>query len=121
MGQSIDRAPRAVDLNRPFDHLPPPFDGVRRLAREADPPGEPVDEVGGRQVGVEVGVGRVVPNRHEIGMPQIRLAGQRDLVARRQAGQPHPYVIGTDEVGKFLTMAGNCAQAARVAESGAGC
>lgn len=38
-------------------------------------------------------------------------------LARRQPGQPHPFVIGTDEVGKFLTMAGNCAQAARVAEA----
>lgn len=38
-------------------------------------------------------------------------------LARRQAGQPHPYVIGTEEVGKFLTMAGNCAQATRVAEA----
>ena len=39
------------------------------------------------------------------------------LLARRQAGQPHPFVIGTEEVGKFFTMAGNCAQAARVAEA----
>lgn len=39
------------------------------------------------------------------------------LLARRQPGQPHPYVIGSQEVGKFLTMAQNCAQAARVAEA----
>ena len=39
------------------------------------------------------------------------------VLARRQPGQAHPYVIGADEVGKFLTMAGNCAQATRVAEA----
>ncbi len=38
-------------------------------------------------------------------------------LANRQAGEPHPYVIGVEEVGNFFTMAGNCAQATRVAEA----
>lgn len=40
-------------------------------------------------------------------------------LARRGAGDPHPYVIGTDSVGRFLTMAGECATAARIGEAAA--
>lgn len=32
-------------------------------------------------------------------------------LARRSAGQPHPYVIGTESVGRFLTVAEECARA----------
>jgi metallo-beta-lactamase class B len=33
-------------------------------------------------------------------------------VAKRQPGQPHPYVVGTDSVTRYLTVANECAQAA---------
>ncbi len=33
-------------------------------------------------------------------------------VLARKANDPHPYVVGTDSVKRFLTMAGECAQAA---------
>jgi metallo-beta-lactamase class B len=33
-------------------------------------------------------------------------------LAARKAGQPHPYVIGTDAVRRYLTVANECAQAA---------
>ena len=33
-------------------------------------------------------------------------------LAARQPGDPHPYVIGTDAVGRYLTVAHECAQAA---------
>ena len=33
-------------------------------------------------------------------------------LATRQPGDPHPYVIGTDAVGRYLTVAHECAQAA---------
>ncbi len=33
-------------------------------------------------------------------------------VAKRQPGQPHPYVVGTDSVKRYLTVANECAQAA---------
>jgi metallo-beta-lactamase class B len=32
-------------------------------------------------------------------------------LARRQAGEPHPYVVGNDSVGRFLTVAEECAKA----------
>jgi metallo-beta-lactamase class B len=37
-------------------------------------------------------------------------------LARRAAGAPHPYVIGTESVQRFLTAAEECAIAARIAE-----
>ena len=33
-------------------------------------------------------------------------------LAKRQPGAPHPYVVGMDSVGRFLTVASECAQAA---------
>jgi metallo-beta-lactamase class B len=33
-------------------------------------------------------------------------------VAKRQPGQPHPYVVGTDSIVRYLTVANECAQAA---------
>jgi metallo-beta-lactamase class B len=33
-------------------------------------------------------------------------------VAKRQPGAPHPYVVGTDSVKRYLTVASECAQAA---------
>jgi metallo-beta-lactamase class B len=33
-------------------------------------------------------------------------------VAKRQPGQPHPYVVGTDSVRRYLTVANECALAA---------
>jgi metallo-beta-lactamase class B len=38
-------------------------------------------------------------------------------LAKRNAGGPHPYVIGSDSVQRFLTAAEQCAIAARIAES----
>jgi metallo-beta-lactamase class B len=32
-------------------------------------------------------------------------------LAKRKAGDPHPYVIGTDSVKGYLTMVGECARA----------
>lgn len=32
-------------------------------------------------------------------------------LAQRQAGQPHPYVIGADSVARYVTMVGECARA----------
>ena len=34
------------------------------------------------------------------------------MLAGRQAGDPHPYVIGPDAVQRYLTVAHECAQAA---------
>ena len=36
-------------------------------------------------------------------------------VEKRQPGQPHPYVVGTDSVKAYLTVANECAQAATAA------
>jgi metallo-beta-lactamase class B len=33
-------------------------------------------------------------------------------LAKRAAGAPHPYVVGTDSVRRYLTVANECAQAA---------
>ena len=38
------------------------------------------------------------------------------LLAQRRAGAPHPYVIGTDAVSRYLTVAEECSIAARAAE-----
>jgi len=38
-------------------------------------------------------------------------------LAKRQPGQPHPYVVGTDAVRRYLTVANECAQAALAAVS----
>jgi metallo-beta-lactamase class B len=32
-------------------------------------------------------------------------------LARRKAGEPHPYVVGNDSIGRFLTVAEECAKA----------
>jgi len=40
-------------------------------------------------------------------------------LARRQPGDPHPYVIGANSVSSFFTMAASCARAARNAEAAA--
>jgi metallo-beta-lactamase class B len=37
------------------------------------------------------------------------------LLASRRAGDPHPYVIGTDAVQRYVTVAHECAQAALAA------
>jgi metallo-beta-lactamase class B len=39
-------------------------------------------------------------------------------LARRAAGSPHPYVVGTEQVGRFFTVARECAEATRVLEAG---
>ncbi len=33
-------------------------------------------------------------------------------VQARKPGEPHPYVVGTDSVARYLTTVGECAQAA---------
>jgi len=38
------------------------------------------------------------------------------MLSSRRPGQPHPYVIGTDAVARYLTVAEECSIAARVAE-----
>lgn len=39
------------------------------------------------------------------------------LLQQRQAGSPHPYVIGQDAVNRYLKVAESCAIAARIAEA----
>jgi len=39
------------------------------------------------------------------------------MLAERGAGDPHPYVIGQDAVSRYLTVAEQCAVAARIAEN----
>jgi hypothetical protein len=41
------------------------------------------------------------------------------MLGDRDAGDPHPYVIGADGVRRYLTVAEECAVAAEIAESGA--
>lgn len=40
-------------------------------------------------------------------------------VAQRQAGSPHPYVIGKDALSRFFTVAEECALGARISEAAA--
>lgn len=40
------------------------------------------------------------------------------MLNERQPGDPHPYVIGVDAVGRYLTVAEECAVATRIAEGG---
>lgn len=42
------------------------------------------------------------------------------LLARRRAGEPHPYVIGREAVSRFFTVAEECSIATRLAERGSG-
>jgi hypothetical protein len=38
-------------------------------------------------------------------------------MAKRRAGEPHPYVIGNDRVQRFLTVAEECALAGKARTS----
>jgi metallo-beta-lactamase class B len=42
------------------------------------------------------------------------------ILARRRAGDPHPYVIGSESLSRFFTVAEECSIATRLAEQGAG-
>jgi hypothetical protein len=35
-------------------------------------------------------------------------------MSKRRAGEPHPYVIGSAAVGRYLTVAEECAQAGKL-------
>jgi hypothetical protein len=39
------------------------------------------------------------------------------MLAERGPADPHPYVIGVDAVSRYLTVAEECAVAARIAEN----
>jgi metallo-beta-lactamase class B len=38
-------------------------------------------------------------------------------LANRKPGDPHPFVIGTDSVRRYVTMVGECAKAGRPASA----
>ena len=42
------------------------------------------------------------------------------VLAKRRAGDPHPYVIGAESLSRFFTVAEECSIATRLAEQGAG-
>ena len=80
----------------PFDGAPAYYDGyiasVRKMAKAA----------------ADFGATVLLSNHTDYDGSKTKLPA----VAKRQPGQPHPYVVGTDSVKRYLTVANECAQAA---------
>jgi len=67
-----------------------------------------------RGIAAKAGADALIANHPELDDTKSRLA----VLATRKPGQPHPYVIGTDGVTGYLTVAAECVKAAGLAASG---
>lgn len=66
-----------------------------------------------REITTEAGVDILLSNHPPYDGSTVKIP----MLAERGAGDPHPYVIGQDAVSRYLTIAEQCAVAARIAES----
>ena len=66
-----------------------------------------------REITTEAGVDILLSNHPPYDGSTVKIP----MLAGRGAGDPHPYVIGQDAVSRYLTVAEQCAVAARIAES----
>jgi metallo-beta-lactamase class B len=60
-----------------------------------------------REIAAKAGADVILSNHPQYDQSTTKLA----LMAKRGAGQPHPYVIGSESVSRFLTVAEECAKA----------
>jgi metallo-beta-lactamase class B len=60
-----------------------------------------------RQIAMKAGADVLLSNHSRYDGTKAHLAA----LARRRPGDPHPYVVGTDNVSRFLTVAEECAKA----------
>jgi metallo-beta-lactamase class B len=65
-----------------------------------------------RDAATKAGADGMIANHLNFDNSKVKLP----LVAKRTPGSPHPYVIGTDAVRRYLTVAEECAKAALVEE-----
>ena len=65
-----------------------------------------------RDITTEAGVDILLSNHPPYDGSTVKIP----MLAERGAGDPHPYVIGQDAVSRYLTVAEQCAVAARIAE-----
>lgn len=66
-----------------------------------------------REIAAEAGADIILSNHPPYDGSTVKIPE----LAGRGAGDPHPYVIGQDAVSRYLTVAEECAVAARIAES----
>jgi metallo-beta-lactamase class B len=66
-----------------------------------------------REITTEAGVDILLSNHPPYDGSTVKIP----MLAGRGAADPHPYVIGQDAVSRYLTVAEQCAVAARIAES----
>jgi len=66
-----------------------------------------------REITSEAGVDILLSNHPPYDGSTVKIP----MLAQRGVGDPHPYVIGQDAVSRYLTVAEQCAVAARIAES----
>ena len=64
-----------------------------------------------RDIAVKAGADAVISNHTNLDGSTTKLL----KLSTRKPGEPHPYVIGTDAVGRYLTVASECARAAGAA------
>ena len=67
-----------------------------------------------REVVAQAGADALIANHPELDDSDNRQA----VLALRKPGEPNPYVIGTDAVTRYLTVAAECVKAAGIAASG---
>ena len=60
-----------------------------------------------REIAAKAGADVLLSNHPNYDGTKAHLA----TLARRKAGEPHPYVVGSDSIGRFLTVAEECAKA----------
>ena len=61
-----------------------------------------------REIAAKAGADVMLSNHTVYDGSKVKLPA----VKARKPGEPHPYVIGTDAVRRYLTVVGECAQAA---------
>ncbi|MGD8870664.1 MAG: MBL fold metallo-hydrolase [Gemmatimonadota bacterium] len=66
-----------------------------------------------REVASEAGADIILSNHPPYDGSTVKIP----MLAERATGDPHPYVLGADAVGRFLTVAEECAVATRIAEN----
>ena len=63
-----------------------------------------------REVAAKAGADALISNHPQLDGSPVKLPA----LARRSPGDPHPYVVGTESVKRYLTVADECAQAGRL-------
>lgn len=85
-------SPRYIQPNRPAKFW---YDNYANSARKM------------RDIAQKTGADVILSNHPQYDQSTTKLR----MVATRAAGQPHPYVVGTESVSRFLTVAEECAEA----------